>query len=412
MGPIEKGISPFDPGKPVHPELFIGRREEIARIDRAASEVTNGKSRVLFIRGDYGIGKSSLAKLTHAKYSNPDEEKRLFGIHVMLGGSKTLDDVSAKVIEETTRSIYSERSEIKQAVDFLAKYITKAELFGVSLDVEKIRDDAPAVKDGFLSFLRSVYNRVKASGYKGILLILDEINGIAANPDFAYFLKSLHDQNAVSDTPINLMVMLCGTKEKYGQITGNYEAVARIFDVIEVYRLGDSETKDFFVKAFGSAGKQVDDVAITLMVGWSNGFPVLMHMIGDEVFYADRDGRIDDDDTERGVAAAISAFGRRYLDEQVIKVIQSEDYWSILHKLLTNNVKNVIDRSFSKADISDGLTLDENKKLDNFLQRMKKLGVIASSGRKGDYVFTNSMVLAYLSIRSVTLKTSRGKGKP
>ena len=60
-----KSRSPFYPGQPVSIELFVGRMKEISRIERAASQVALRKPQSVFITGEYGIGKTSLAQTVH-----------------------------------------------------------------------------------------------------------------------------------------------------------------------------------------------------------------------------------------------------------------------------------------------------------------------------------------------------------
>jgi len=59
----EKGGSPFYPGQPVPVELFVGRDKQIDRIlTRGVGQVGRGKPVAVYVQGEYGIGKSSLAR--------------------------------------------------------------------------------------------------------------------------------------------------------------------------------------------------------------------------------------------------------------------------------------------------------------------------------------------------------------
>jgi DNA replication protein DnaC len=53
--------SPFTPGSPVPVELFVGRSEQITEILRYVKQASSGKQENVFLTGDRGIGKSSLA---------------------------------------------------------------------------------------------------------------------------------------------------------------------------------------------------------------------------------------------------------------------------------------------------------------------------------------------------------------
>ena len=57
-----KGKSPFYPGQPVPNELFIGRFQQIHHImERGVGQVEAGKPIAIYVQGEYGIGKSSIA---------------------------------------------------------------------------------------------------------------------------------------------------------------------------------------------------------------------------------------------------------------------------------------------------------------------------------------------------------------
>src|SRR3990167_8786253 len=101
MNPLTKGISPFYPGQPVPVELFVGRQKEIEKIARAVRQVELGKPQAIFLSGEYGIGKSSLAGFMRF-YA--EKENHLFGIHVLLGGATTIEDVAVKTVEAVLKT--------------------------------------------------------------------------------------------------------------------------------------------------------------------------------------------------------------------------------------------------------------------------------------------------------------------
>ena len=103
MNDIEnKGRSPFYPDQPVPVELFQGRKAQIKHIlQRGVAQVANGKPVTMFIEGEYGIGKTSIA--TFVQWL-ADTRHALHGIYVSLGGATSLDDVAEKILTSTVRS--------------------------------------------------------------------------------------------------------------------------------------------------------------------------------------------------------------------------------------------------------------------------------------------------------------------
>jgi hypothetical protein len=394
MSAVTKGRSPFYPGQPVPVELFVGRQEEISRITRAAGQVELGKPQAIFLTGEYGIGKSSLAGFM--RYYT-EKENHLFGIHVLLGGATTIEDVAVKTVEAVVKTPAYEPTLTEKARNILSKYVGKQELFGVDINLTALKADGPNISSGYLPFIGQLLERLKPNGIKGIMLILDEINGITGNPKFAHFIKGIVDENALSSNPLPLMLVLCGVEERRREMIQHHQPIERIFDIVEINPMTEPEMKDFFNKAFQSQGMSVIEEAMSLLCHYSAGFPKIMHIVGDETFWKNEDSIIDKDDASNGIILAAANIGKKFVDQQVLGALRSEDYHSILKKLS----KLPFDLSFQKTKLEEELSEKEKKKFNNFLQRMKKLKVLRSGEVKGEYVFNSRLVRLYISLTSM-----------
>jgi hypothetical protein len=402
MAATTKGKSPFYPGQPVPVELFVGRAAQIDRImTRGVGQVEAGKPISVFVQGEYGIGKSSVAGFVQ---SLAEREHGLHGLYVALGGAESLDDVGAKILEATVRSGAMDPSRAEVVRNWLAKYIGEQKLFGLTLHAEALRRDGPSVAAGLLPFLGEVYGRLKGSGVKGVLLILDEINGITSNPRFAHLIKGLVDANALSPQPVPLLLMLCGVEERRREMIDHHQPVDRIFDVVDIETMNESEMRDFFTRAFDSAGIRVEEAALKTLTHYSAGFPKIMHLVGDSVYWLDQDGIVDAADATLGVFMAADEVGKKYVDQQVYKALRSADYHSILKKIAKLGPDRM---SFTKAEVAVGLNETEKRKFNNFLQKMKTLKVLRSGDVQGEYVFTMRMVRLYIWLQSTAEKDKK-----
>lgn len=388
---IIKDRSPFYPGQPVPIDLFIGRQEEIDKILRAAKQVELGKPQAIFLTGEYGIGKSSLAGFVKS-YS--EKENHLFGIHVLLGGASNLDEVAMKTVEAVLKTTAYEPTLTDKVRNMLSKYILAQQLFGVSINLTALKADSPNISHGFLPFINQLLGKLKEDGIKGIMLIFDEINGITRNSQFAHFIKSIIDENALSANPIPLMLMLCGVAERRREMIRHHQPIERIFDIVEINPMNESEIKDFFSKAFQSQSITVDADAMNILCHYSSGFPKIMHIIGEETFWVDSDGTINEDDAIDGIIRAAEVIGKKFVDQQVLDALKSKDYHSIIRKM------GKLPLSFQKKELETKLTATEKKKLNNFLQKMKKLGVLSSGDITGEYVFKSNLVRVYISLNA------------
>lgn len=397
MDNLSKGKSPFYPGQPVPVDFFIGRINEIERIIRTIKQVELGKPQAVFLSGDYGIGKSSLASfLRHYAERN----NHILGIHVFLGGAETIEDVATKTVEAIIKQQIYEETKLEKIRNFLAKYIGQQSLFGANINFDALKADALNLSQGYLPFLKELLNRFKDDNVKGIMLVLDEINGITENKQFAHFIKGLVDENAVSKTPLPLLLMLCGVEERRKQMIDKHQPIERIFDIVEINPMDETEMEEFFTKTFNSVNMDVADDAMTFLCRYSAGFPKLMHMVGDSTFWLNNDTLVDRNDATAGIIEAAEEIGKKFVDQQVYNALRSTDYRSILTKL----AKEDFDLSFRKGNIERGLSDSERKKFHNFLQRMKKLGLFKSGDEKGEYIFTNRLARLYMRFKSLENK--------
>ncbi len=149
MENINKERSPFYPGQPVPVDLFTGRLEQINRIARSVRQVELGKPQAIFLTGEYGIGKSSLAGFMRIL---AEKENKLVSIYTLLGGINSIEKLVSKIVEAAIHGQAYEPTNTERMRNFLSKYIGKQELFGVSINFDALRADTPNISSGFLPF--------------------------------------------------------------------------------------------------------------------------------------------------------------------------------------------------------------------------------------------------------------------
>ena len=142
MAENTKGRSPFYPGQPIPVDLFTGRIKPLRRImTRGVSQVVSGKPVTMFVQGEYGIGKSSLANYARA-IAEKEEGNNLHGVYVTLGGANSLEDVGGTILEGFIHSGADDPKRSRKIRDWLEKYITRQTLFDVEIKTEAIKRDA------------------------------------------------------------------------------------------------------------------------------------------------------------------------------------------------------------------------------------------------------------------------------
>lgn len=299
--PLPIDYSPFSPGKPVPVEQFIGRNQEVRRLVEHVDAASKGRLQVAFLAGDRGIGKSSLA--TYIK-SYADRHSNMVGVHVFLGGAETLDEMTRRVFEKVLRES-NDKKWYEPIKSLFGKSVESADLFGLQL---KFVPDAAQLESIVRNFGYAIKNLIaKLREEKkaiGLLLVLDDINGLATSKQFADWLKSLIDSLSTDSDPIALCLIVVGLDERRQSLVELNPSLARAFDLFEIKPWSDAETRTFFRESFNRHGIKFSEDAIALMALYSGGRPELAHEIGDATFREDSDKFIDGKDASNGVSWA------------------------------------------------------------------------------------------------------------
>lgn len=395
----DKEISPFTPGSPVQPEMFVGRREQIEEFRRYAKQVCTGRHESVFLAGDRGIGKSSLAAFVRELCAS---QLNMLGIHVHLTDVITLEELVRRVFEQILKTAHTQPW-FERIRSIFGSFVKEIGLFGISLTFAPPTEQLKALVQEFPQALKNVLERIGEQN-RGFLLVWDDINGLAQREEFANWYKATAECVSVREPRLPLLVTLCGLPERRDSLARLQPSLMRMFRVIEIDRLNDDEVKQFFQQAFAKASTRVDPAALDFMATLSSGLPSLMHEIGDATYWADEDGAVDIRDAAAGMKSAVEVVGKKYLDPTVYRAIRSERYRSILTKLVAEGPELTFDR----REVEQRLDGAEKKVFDNFLKKMKELGVIEPDRerRKGAYRFVNRIFPIYIFVQSKTASRS------
>jgi len=390
--------SPFTPGVPVPVDFFVGRLAEVERLRKKVTAATGGQLQIAFLTGERGIGKSSLASFVRHLV---ERNNQVLGLHTYLGGVESLEEMVRRVFDRLLKASI-ETAWHEKVKKFFGNHIREVGLFGISLEFGAPQEDLNRLVHDFAPALRNLTNQLKDEK-KGIFLILDDINGLAASPAFANWTKSLVDEIATSQERLPLCLMLVGLEERRQSLIELQPSLARVFDLIHIKAWSKEETRTFYKNAFSKAGMTIADSALDSLTEFAGGLPVLAHEIGDAAFNLDADGQIDSADAEKAIVAAADIVGRKHLQPQVFQAMHSTRYRSILRKLAS---LDAIGPQFQRSAVLKHLSKDEVRVFDNFVRRMSELGVLTKDPERGAgcYKFPNLLHLLYFSMEAVQQK--------
>ena len=388
--------SPFRPGQPVPLEFFVGRIKEIERLhSMVKASIHQQRLTIGFITGERGIGKSSLANLVHRL---SDSKCKTAGFHVSLGGVRELNEMVRKTFDQLLKESM-EKPWHDQVAEFFENRVRKVGLFGFSVELNLKDSDLSLLTQNFVPALRNLLDKLKEQK-DGLLLILDDINGLATSAEFANWLKSTVDEIAMSEQKIPLCILVAGLEERRQEMVAIQPSLARVFELIEISPWSDEEATEFYQNTFQSAHAKIENEELGTLVRFTGGLPVLAHEIGDAVWRAAQSSEINEDEIYEGVFNAAEIIGLKLLEPQIFSAIRSERYRSILRKMAGEPQIH-----FRRSELVARLTKEEVKVMDNFLQRMKNLGAIDTDSEvRGGYRFPNLLHAFYFTIESQRAK--------
>lgn len=387
--------SPFTPGQPVPFELFVGRARQVEALMEHAREAAAGRLKVGFLTGDRGIGKTSLARFA-AVLAERDHD--LLGLHVALGGA---DDASGMVqrVFDRLANVARGRPLWERIGALFGDRVRTVGLFGLQVEFRPESEDLDALTANFDRAVRSVIEKLHGTGCKGLFVVLDDINGLAASPTFATWLKNLVDTVAVDPDPFPVFLLFVGSERVRRELASRNESVARIFIPLDVTNWSRDEASDFYRRAFGRAGMTPGSAGLDLMTEYAGGLPVLAHEIGDACFRFATGPLVTRNDAERAVIRAANVVGHKYFAPQVFDRVRSPRYRSLLRTI----PRAAPSGRFKRSEILEVLSQEERASLDNFLRVMQRLEVLDRDPDRGPghYRFTSNLHFLRLLPRAI-----------
>jgi len=395
---MTKDYSPFTPGLPVPVEFFVGRQAEISRLREKVAGSTTGRLQVGFLSGERGIGKSSVASFVKFLV---ERDFKVLGLHTFLGGVTALEEMARRIFDRLLKESV-ERTWFDKVKEFFGNHIRQVGLFGVGVELGISQKDLQRAVHDFAPALRRLMEQL-GDERKGILLILDDINGLASSPDFANWMKSLVDEIATSEKPLPLCLLLVGLEERRQSLISLNPSLARVFDLIDLPVWKDAETRGFFQNTFAKAGVVVKEDVLGTLCRYTGGLPVLAHEIGDAVFRVDKDGCIDASDLSHGVINAAEIVARKHFESQAFRAIRSSRYHSVFANLL-----EILPDEFKRGEVRAKLHKDDRQAFDSFLRQMTRLGVIVRVPEKspGAYRFRNQLYRMCFRLEALSIVQS------
>lgn len=256
------------PSQPVNtPENLFGRADELERIEKALYV----SGRHIFIFGDRGVGKSSLAATAAAQYQSSDANY----IDVSCSPDSTFRTIVASIASQAANisRLYSTVQHHDQSLNlrFFATSSNK------SLSVKDLYQELRSTSDA-VELLREI---CVVHSEKPVVVV-DEFDRISDQQErnaFADLLKQLGDKR------VPIKFIFTGVAKTLDDLLGAHRSAIRQLETIELPRLSWNGRWDILLHAVNAFGISVDREIYIRVAAVSDGFPYYVHLLTEKLLW-------------------------------------------------------------------------------------------------------------------------------
>ncbi|WP_454722646.1 AAA family ATPase [Delftia acidovorans] len=258
----------LSPSQPIQSIEFLqGRAKEIERIDRALY----APGRHIFIYGDRGIGKSSLAAAAAAQIQSSDSSY----IDVSCSTDSTFRSVIANIGTQAIHLSRLRKTKITTTSGIELKFL-RASLSHEVTDIDLL-DVIRTVGDAV-----EVLREVSSIHSNKPVIVVDEFDRMVDAKERALFADLVKQ---LGDKKINVTFFFTGVAPTLDALLGAHPSAIRQFETIELEKLNWTARWNITVNALNRFGVEIEDNIRIRIAAVSDGYPYYVHLITEKLLW-------------------------------------------------------------------------------------------------------------------------------
>ena len=381
------------------PEKLIGRDKYLTRIRRSLLS----PGRHVFIFGDRGVGKTSLAK-TCGKLAATEDNNF---IYIACSEESTFFEI----VHSVAASVVRASSNLDSKASGLSLGLSIPGVAGASLGVNSSQS-LVAKPESFadcVELLKIVRARLKGQ----IVIVVDELDRIKSASEKMYFADLLKNVSAIVE---DVRFIFCGIGANVDEVLGSHLSVGRMFEPVEVEKLSHDNLWKIIEAVSEAVGVKIDRGYLLRIGIISDGFPHYVHLIGECLFYAMHDDpEVVTRCEQRHFAKALSEALQKaeptlrkiyqMATEKTKNQIEYEDaLWSLADRTSTRRqIKEIYESSYiavNKAhDVQSALSREYLNKRFLALKKDSHANIVVGHG-SGWFSFRENVVRGYVRLKA------------
>jgi uncharacterized protein len=384
------------------PERLFGRDKYLTAIERALS--TPGRQ--IFIYGDRGVGKTSLASTVALLHAQSD----LAPVHINCGRENGF----FQVVQAIGNSALPPESKFETRGARPSGGLNLAGIganFSAGGTITKQIPIPTSLNDAF-DIMRYVAHLTLN---KSILVVIDEMERIASNHEkdkFAEFIKNL---STVTDS---IKFIFCGIASDLTELLGAHPSASRILEPVELKSISHDALWRILQTPAEKLGIEIDRDKLIRISQISDGFPHYVYLIVECLFWNMFDdlavvSQVNDDHYRSAIKGALQrteAVLRNQYNMATKKTKNTDDYeetlWALADKTSDRRqLTNIYESSYSKIMLSrTGRNRLAKEKLNQRLLSLRKEshGKIVIGYGSGWFSFRENIMRGYVRLDAET----------
>lgn len=388
----------LSPSTPVQSEEHLyGRDSQIQRI----KEALYSPGRTIFIYGDRGVGKTSLAQTVAFAHQSAQHNPVIKACTSLTTFGGLITHIAGDLQGPVKSSDTSAKLGYK-----LPKGLGAAEL---EIAHNKRKIESPAAEALDINDAVSLLAAASKNRHGDTVVVVDEFDQLSKDSErtsFADFIKQIGDQQ------LGIRFIFCGVAESMERLFGAHKSAHRYIEGVEVTRLSWDARQAIIDSAAKALNITVGQHPRFRISAVSDGFPHYVHLIGEKLFWAmfrDPHPRLEptQEHYHAAVNAAVLAIEQHLksaYDAATMKA--TNDYEEVLwafvdHPELIRSIDSIHESYLEIMRKLDEEPMDRTQ-LVAHLQALKSAscGKILASDRRTFYRFRENILRGYVRLRA------------
>lgn len=392
----------FTPSKEIStPERLLGRERRLVEIERSFAS----QGRHVFVYGDRGVGKTSLA-VTAAHLHNHSSRDP---IYIPCGESTTFYDV----VHSIALKGIGARGKGQKGASRNNSGGFSAGLAGIGNIAANFTKEAkaPVLKPNnfveVIDQLRSIFKNLEGR----TIVVIDEFDRIRREEDKSQFSELIKNSSAID---ADIRFIFCGIGRNVEEILGAHLSAGRYFEPIELEKLHYNFLYDITNEVAMRASVTVPQETTKRIAIVSDGFPHFVHLIGQCMFWAMQDDpqtvvKCERRHYDEGIKGALEKTEpmlrlawQRATEKTKNRTQYEEALWALADKAETRRqVSDIYERSYKRI-MQNRLPPLDQPTLNNRLLMLRKEthGEIVVGYGSGYFAFRENVLRGYARLKA------------